>query len=259
MMSTRILLAFTSAIAVAAPVSAQDTWTWNGTVAAGRAIEIKGVNGAIRATPSNDGQVHITARKTSRRSDTDEVRIDVVQHGGGVTVCSVYPSRRGRPENECAPGNDGRMSVENNDVQVEFIVRVPRGVNFVGRTVNGGIDAQNMPADARATTVNGSVTVSAAGLATAETVNGGINAEVGRADWQGSLQFETVNGGITVTLPANINADVSASTVNGDIDTDFPLEVRGRFGPRRVSGTIGSGGRQLTLSTVNGGITLRRR
>jgi hypothetical protein len=34
--------------------------------------------------------------------------------------------------------------------------------------------------------------------------------------------------------------------------------VIGRLGPRRLNGTIGSGGRRLELSTVNGSIRLRR-
>jgi len=46
--------------------------------------------------------------------------------------------------------------------------------------------------------------------------------------------------------------------VNGEIFTDFPLMVTGKLGPRRVTGTIGSGGRQLALSTVNGNIRLRK-
>ena len=46
--------------------------------------------------------------------------------------------------------------------------------------------------------------------------------------------------------------------MNGDITTDFPLTVQGRFSKRRISGTIGSGGRQLELETVNGGIELKK-
>ena len=49
-----------------------------------------------------------------------------------------------------------------------------------------------------------------------------------------------------------------AATVNGGIESDFPLTVTGRFGPRRVSGTIGGGGRDLRLETVNGGIHIRQ-
>jgi hypothetical protein len=46
--------------------------------------------------------------------------------------------------------------------------------------------------------------------------------------------------------------------VNGDLVTDFPLTVTGRFGPRHLNGTIGSGGRALALETVNGTIRLRK-
>jgi hypothetical protein len=260
MTMTRFVLALTGAVVIAVPASAQETWTWNGAVANGRAIEIKGINGSIRAVASNDAQVHITARKTARRSNTADVRLEVVTHGDGVTVCAVYPTREGRPENECAAGEGGRMNVENNDVQVEFTVQVPRGVNFIGRTVNGRISGATLPADAEARTVNGDVSLTAAGLATAETVNGSIEAIVGSAAWQGGIDFKTVNGSITVSLPSTLNAVLNASTVNGEIMSDFPVEVRGRWGPKRVSGTIGNGGnRSLTLNTVNGGITIRSR
>jgi DUF4097 and DUF4098 domain-containing protein YvlB len=46
--------------------------------------------------------------------------------------------------------------------------------------------------------------------------------------------------------------------VNGGIESDFPITVRGRWGPRSMTGTIGSGGRRLELETVNGAIQIRR-
>jgi DUF4097 and DUF4098 domain-containing protein YvlB len=81
---------------------------------------------------------------------------------------------------------------------------------------------------------------------------------MGRADWNDGLAFTTVNGGITLDLPASLATEVRASTVNGDIQSDFPLTVTGRLGPRRVTGTIGAGGRELALRTVNGNIKLRK-
>ena len=49
-----------------------------------------------------------------------------------------------------------------------------------------------------------------------------------------------------------------AETVNGNISTDFPLTIQGKLNPKHISGTIGSGGRELGLKTVNGNIELRR-
>lgn len=241
----------------ARPLAAQQPWQWNGRVDSGDAIEIKGINGGIRAVASNGSEVRVSATKSARRSDPEDVRIEVVPHAGGTTICAVYPARR--DTNECRPGNAGRMNVENNDVQVEWVVQVPRGVNFIGRTVNGRIEADGLPGDVDAYTVNGTVRITTAGLARANTVNGNIEVDMGRIRGTDPLRFETTNGNITASFPGDLNAQLSASTVNGDIETDFPVEVRGRFGPRRVSGTIGSGGREISLATVNGSIRIRRR
>jgi hypothetical protein len=259
-----ILAAALLALAVATPGAAAEKekrkagWDWQGTVAPGNAVEIKGVNGGIDAQGTSGDKVVVTAMRTGRRSDPEEVKIEVVEHSGGVTICAVYPTS-GTP-NECRPGEGGRMNVHDNDVNVEFKVQVPKGVRFIGRTVNGGIHARGIEADAEAHTVNGGIEVEAAGTARAQTVNGGITARLGRADWTGTLDLKTVNGGIDVSLPASAAAEVNAATVNGDIETEFPLTVTGKFGHRRMKGTIGGGGagRTLALETVNGGISLRK-
>ena len=150
------------------------------------------------------------------------------------------------------------MNVHDNDVTVDFTVRVPAGVRFVGKTVNGEVAAADLSSDVQANTVNGSIRISTAGYAEAQTVNGEIVASLGRATWSDALEFRTVNGGITLDLPAGLSTEVRATTVNGDIQTDFPLMVTGRLGPRRLHGTIGSGGRRLALETVNGSIRLRK-
>ena len=251
-----ILAAFVVAAAPALALSAQEEFRWAGKVAAGQAIEIKGVNGGITAVGASGGDVEVTAVKKGRKSDPAGVKVEVVEHAGGVTICAVYPSDG--PANECAPGKGGRMQVRDNDVNVEFRVSVPAGVRFVGRSVNGGIDASGIQADAEAETVNGGIELDSTGTARAQTVNGGIIARLGRADWVGTLKLETVNGGIEVSMPEGLSADVRASTVNGDISTDFPLTVTGKIARRKLEGSIGSGGRLLEMKTVNGAIELKK-
>ncbi len=237
---------------------AQQDFRWSGRIPAGKAIEIKGINGNLVAQGTSGGEVIVTADKDGHGDDPESVRIEVVEHDDGVTICAVYPdTRRNRP-NMCAPKNEGRLNSDDNDVSVDFEIKVPAGVRFIGRTVNGDVDATGLTADADVSTVNGDVHVSTAGEAEASTVNGGIRASMGRATWSGTVEFHTVNGSIEVTLPSDFSADVRASTVNGDISTDFPLTVTGRFGPRRISGTVGGGGRKLELETVNGSISLRK-
>jgi DUF4097 and DUF4098 domain-containing protein YvlB len=244
---------------VATPGSAQtQDFQWHGTVRQGQSIEIKGVNGDVRAEPSGGNEVEVVAVKRANRDNPESVRIEVVPHAGGVTICAVYPSRDTQKPNECVAGEGGRMNVQNNDVSVRFTVRVPAGVTFVGKTVNGEIEAAQLNGDVALATVNGSVAFSTTGGGRASTVNGSIRGQMGRADWSNTLEMATVNGSITLTLPPDLNTDVRASTVNGDITSDFPMTVTGRISRRKLEGTIGGGGRVLSLDSVNGSITLKR-
>jgi putative adhesin len=240
-----------------APAAAQGDFHWNGRLTSGQSIEIRGINGDIRATASSSGDVEVTAIKTARRGNPDDVRIEVVPHGGGVTICAVYPSSRGREPNTCEPGG-GKSNTQNNDTSVNFDVRVPYGVNFVGRTVNGEISGESLQGDAEGHTVNGSINLTTTGLAVANTVNGSINVTMGRADWANGASFKTVNGEIKLTLPSAFDADLHAETLNGSITSDFPITVTGQVSRRKLSGTIGAGGRSLDLKTVNGSIKLMR-
>lgn len=241
----------------------QEEFRWQGRVQPGQTVEIKGVNGSVRAEGSSGNQVEVVANKQSRRSDTKEVEIRVVEHAGGVTICAVYPSSDASRPNDCQPGHAGNMNVNNNDVEVNFTVKVPAGVRFTGRTVNGGVEAERIGSDVDAKTVNGDISISASGIAQASTVNGSIKAAMGSASWANELKFNTVNGGITLDFPSALSADVRAETLNGELSSDFPMNMQssqegGRGRPKRISGTIGSGGRTLVLKTINGDIRLGR-
>lgn len=244
----------------AAPAAAQD-FNWSGRVATGRAIEIKNINGTVEAVRASGNQVRVTATKRAGgRGDIDDVTFEAIEHGGGVTICAVYPTPdNAREPNECLPGQGGRMNTRENNVKVDFRIEVPAGVDFLGRNVNGAVTATTLEGNVEAYTVNGDVEASATGFVRGGTVNGSVDFVMGNASWRDDLSIETVNGGITLTFLGGLDTEVEASTVNGSIESDWPLTVRGRFGPKRVNGTIGSGGRTLSLSTVNGSIALRQR
>ncbi len=232
---------------------------WRGRLAPGQTLELKGINGDIRAELSDGDEVEVVARKHGRWDAEESVRIEVVEHEGGVTICTIYENRGGRP-NVCAPGDVGRLNSRNNDVEVDFVARIPAGVNFTGKTVNGDVEARSLEGDVFGYTVNGDVEIIATGVAGAATVNGSIDVRMGRADWDGDMDFRTVNGGITLRVPSDFAAEITGETLNGSIESDFPITIRGRFGRRRLSATIGGGGggRGLHVETVNGSIRLLR-
>ncbi|MFO7893725.1 MAG: DUF4097 family beta strand repeat-containing protein [Longimicrobiales bacterium] len=258
MRSTVLALGMAAVMAGTAAAQSND-FQWRGSLDRGQTIEVRGVNGSVQAVPSDDGSVHVTADRYARRDDPMSVRIEVVEHSDGVTICAVYPTPpNARRENECRPGG-GQNNVHRNDVKVDFMVQVPAGIRFAGHTVNGELSADGMQADVKASTVNGDVGIETTGFAEASTVNGSITCRLGRSDLRNDVEFETVNGGITLDLPEGLDADFRASTVNGSIDSDFPILVMGKVSRRSLRGQIGDGGPELRLSTVNGSIRIRRR
>jgi hypothetical protein len=237
-----------------------ESFEWSGQVAAGGTVEIKGLAGDIRAVPTAGRTARVTALKRGTADDPSSVRIEVVEHPGGVTVCAVYPDVPGQPKNECQPGYlRGQVSSRNNDVSVTFDVQVPAGSNFTGVTIGGAVRAGGLDGDVFAATVGGNVYISTSGHAAASTIGGNITASIGITDLNRDLLFSSAGGNLTVRIPPNINARVSGSTGTGSISTDFPLAIT-RVGPaRRMSGVLGNGGHDLVLATSGGDIALRSR
>ena len=249
-------LALAAALPAAEQAGAAPDFRWQGRVEPGRTVTIRGVNGSITATPGS-GEVVVEAVKTARRSDPGEVTVEVIEDAEGVLVCAVYPSGWFR-QNRCARGGSYRMNSRNNDVRVAFSVSVPDGVRLEARNTNGDVRVSGLSGDVSAATVNGDIEAESAGSVSASSVNGDIDAAMGAVPPE-NLSFNAVNGRIRLALPADADADLSLRTVNGGIDSDFPIEVRGRWGPRSASGQLGRGGPGIAVSTVNGGIEVRRR
>src|SRR5436309_12948653 len=99
-----VLLSLVTASATS--LAAQGDFHWRGKIATGREIEIKGVNGDVRAVAGSGGETEVTATKRAKRSDPDDVKIEVVEHEGGGTICAVYP-REGRRANGGPAGGGG--------------------------------------------------------------------------------------------------------------------------------------------------------
>src|SRR3712207_2369100 len=93
----KTILAFAALTVLAAPTAAQersrDTFNWSGRVPAGRWIQVRNINGEIRIEPATGDQVKVTAVKTWRRGDPEDVRIEVKKVGPGdedVMICALW-------------------------------------------------------------------------------------------------------------------------------------------------------------------------
>ena len=271
------------ALAVAAPAtSAQqqygregNIWRWDGRVENGRWMNVFNVNGSVQFGLSSDNMVHLVAEKRSHGNGEDDIHYEVVQENGNVTICAIWNNN-----SRCEDG--GYQSLRNNEnnrnrTTVKFTVLVTKGLKVGANSVNGGVSVRDVGAEVRARTVNGGVEVrnaggrvransvngtvdvnTAVGPVSAETVNGDVEARMTSLQGNDPMDFKTVNGSVTIVVPARFDADFRFDTVHGGIESDFPMTLTGRFGPRHARGTIGSGGRDIRASSVNGSIELRK-
>ena len=240
------------------PLSTGETWTYRAPVAPGRWVWIRDRSGSVTVGPTRGDSLEVSAVKRFGHSDPGTVRIVAVPGSDGITICALWG--RGDRDNRCGPGEAYRQRhVSHNDVRVHFTVRLPHGVAIGATTVSGSVRVAGASAPVVAGTVNGDVQAETAqGPVNAYSVNGSVRAAMrGFAD-TGEVKVVTVNGAVTVELPARLDATVDANTVNGTIESDFPLTVEGKFVAHHAGGTLGAGGRHIELNSVNGSIRLKK-
>jgi DUF4097 and DUF4098 domain-containing protein YvlB len=189
------------------------------------------------------------------------VHFEVKKYGPSdqdVLICALWGENDRCDEDGYRSHNDRRN--RDNEISVEFRVRVPKGVKVGAHSVNGEVRVEDVASEVEAESVNGSVVVSTvSGPVNARTVNGSVRASMGKFDLNSDLRFESVNGTVVAEFADDINADVDLSTVNGRFLTDFPVTISGRIDPRRLRATLGKGGPRIRLATVNGNVELRKR
>ncbi len=238
----------------------QSDFHWQAKLAPGQTLEIIGRNGEINAGGASGESAEVNATKKGHDGEGEkEAFIEVVEYSDGVTICAVYAR-------EAKPGRCHRGGVDsesgnfwhNSRARIEFSAKVPRGVLLKAETTNGSIHARDLNSVVEANTTNGSVEVSTSEWASGHTTNGHVEISMGKTDWKGDLELATTNGGISVSLPGSAAFQLHAATTNGNIHTDFPITVMGTLGSKNVTGTVGSGGRELRLATTNGGIEVRK-
>lgn len=236
------------------------TWTYRARLSPGQAVWVRDMRGAITVEPARGDSLEVIAVKSFSASDPASVRVVAVPTDDGVAICALWGAGDGKKDGHCGPGDTYKAGdAHDNDVGVQFTVRVPRGVGIRAMTVTGPVRVTGATAPVIAGAVDGDVIAETTqGPVQAYSINGSVRAVVrGFAD-TGTVKLTTVNGSLTLELPAALDATVSANTVNGTIASDFPLTTTGKLVAHHAAGVIGNGGRRVELNAVNGSVRLKR-
>jgi DUF4097 and DUF4098 domain-containing protein YvlB len=127
-------------------------------------------------------------------------------------------------------------------------------------SVSGGISVRDASGVIDLESVNGKLAIGGGSFSDAalETVNGRIDFESNLRDG-GDLDIETVNGRVTVNFVGSVSAEFDINTFNGRIKNCFgPTPERtSKYAPGWELGfTEGGGEGSVSISTLNGGVTL---
>lgn len=251
-MSSRTFILAASLLAsstVIADVSEEERFSY--TIENGGRLSLENVNGGIEIVGGTGDQVEIVAyKKANNREALDDIEIIIDATPSRISVDTNLPSSR------------GWFGGDNHGAQVRYELSVPAGIELSGiSSVNGGIDISGVFGPIKAETVNGSIEIEDASAdLKAETVNGSIDARFAAVTGDQRIECDTVNGRISLSLPANADARVSVDTVNGGINaSDFDLVVEKGFIGKSLNGDIGDGSARINANTVNGGVRIRQR
>src|SRR6266542_5234371 len=143
-------------------------------------------------------------------------------------------------------------------VRHEARLKLPKSVNLKISSVNGKVEVGAITGEVGVNSVNGGVVVAQAGTATQlSSINGGISVSLLRLG-EGGLRVHSVNGGVKIGLPSETNAEIDVHSINGGINSDLPITVVGEVKYGQLRGRVGDGGPLITITSVNGGVTLQR-
>jgi DUF4097 and DUF4098 domain-containing protein YvlB len=214
-----------------------------------RKVRLQNVNGAVNIESGGEHLKVVAVKSVRRASDADvlkETEIRVTKTGSAIEIETILP-RQGR----VFPWFFGRSS----SAEVSYQITLPAGVAVEAETVNGRIGASKRTGDLVLSTVNGAVKVDGQdGPLKVNTVNGSVEVSFVSAMRQASL--ETVNGSVTVTCAKDSSIRCALQTTNGRIQSEFPVTIEGKWGPKEAHGSINGGRESLAVETVNGDVRL---
>ena len=94
-------------------------------------------------------------------------------------------------------------------------------------TVNdGSVTIDNLRGELEVNNVNDEIILTGiSGSVVANTVNGDVKVTFKSVDPKAPMAFSTLNGDVTVTLPADTKANLKVKSDNGDVYSDFDIDI----------------------------------
>jgi hypothetical protein len=185
-------------------------------------LDVQSGDGAIQ-TQSLKGTLNVHTGDGSVRAEAVDGNVDIYTGDGSITL----EGAKGNIKLHTGDGHiearqlDGRVDANSGDGHIKLDGRFD---SLSIKTGDGGIDAKAYPGSKLAS----------------------------------SWTIRTGDGSVDISLPADLQADIDASTHDGHISLGIPVTVEGNFSKSQVHGKMNGGGQALTIHTGDGSIRLNK-
>jgi len=189
--------------------------------------------------------------------------VSVEGFGATISIAGVTGSVSAETVNGSITQTGPAKSVELQSVNGAIEV-TKAGGRVQAEAVNAPVTIRDASGELEASTVNGKLLVTGGSYERAkiETVSGGVRFEAGLSP-RATLGVESVSGPVDLFFPAAFGAEFSVSTFSGQIVNELgPAAEKppNKWAPgKELSFTSGSGGARVTVETLSGAVSIRKK
>ena len=132
---------------------------------------------------------------------------------------------------------------------------LPRSANLSLESIAGRVEIAPLDGHVELESIAGHVNLASVRSANLSSIAGGLHVNFDRLDPRG-VDISSVVGGVELAFGRNTNADLAVSSVMGRVRSESPsVQIYGEDSSYRAR--IGSGGPNLNVSSIVGGVKLR--
>jgi hypothetical protein len=207
-------------------------------------LQLKNLHGAVYISGANQTQVEVNATEGAcTQADLDSIEI----------LAKSRPLSRERPEVLKIETHHSRQGA----ISVEYHISVPRNIRLDKIAVEHGdlvISGVNGPIDARSG-VGDVVVKDVAAPSHISSGRGSVQVEFARLTGGDRL---SAKGELTVTLPSDTSADITAITGSREINNEFGIPATPTSRGHSLTFRIGSGAAYMQMTAFGGSISILR-
>lgn len=223
-------------------------------------LEIKNISGPVNIEGWNQDSVEVHYIKKARSAKyLEEFEIEIEERGNTLFVRPRYRKIPGSPFGSVSfdvkvPASIKEITASNVSGTIN-LENLAASVDQVLETVSGRISTE-LSGNLRAKSVSGSISFASTGrLLDIRSTSGRIRGEILALDPSGSVEIETISGGVDLQAFPGLDASLRLQSVSGSISCDFPVQIREQK-RNRLNGDIGKGSVPFRVQTVSGRIHL---